>query len=113
MSRFRLFLIILISALVIGGSVALWATVNNGDNDEKVPLSNVPAKVLEAANNAVSGGDIKEVEKEVEDGEVIYEVEKVVDGVEYDIKVTPDGVVKKVEKEDDDEGEDDDEVDDD
>jgi hypothetical protein len=36
---------------------------------------------------------------EVEDGETIYEVEKVVDGEEYEIEVTPDGVVKEVEKE--------------
>ena len=106
MSRSRLSLIILICALLVGGSIALWAAVNNGDDDENVPLSDVPAKVLEAANSAVPGGEITEVEKEVEDGEVIYDVEKVVDGVEYEIEVTPDGVVKEVEEEDDDDDDD-------
>jgi len=109
MSRFRLSLIIVICILLIGG-VTLWAAVRNGGSEENIPLSNTPAKVIEAANNAVPGGEITEVEIEVEDGETIYEVEKVVDGVEYDIDVTADGVVKEVEKEGDDE---DDEEDDD
>jgi uncharacterized membrane protein YkoI len=72
---------------------------DDSDKDEKAPLSEVPAKVLESVNKAVPGGEIKEVEKEVEDGAVIYEIKKVVDGVEYEIEVTEDGVVKKIEKE--------------
>ncbi len=102
MLRSRLYIIILIFALLIGGGIALWAAVNGGDDDEKVPVSAVPEIVLEAANNAVAGGEITEVEREDEDGEVIYEVEKVVDGTEYEIEVTADGVVKEVEKEEED-----------
>jgi hypothetical protein len=98
MSRFRLSLIIVICVLLIGG-VTLWAAVRSGDSEENIPLSDTPANVIEAANNAVTGGEITEVEMEVEDGETIYEVEKVVDGVEYDIDVTADGVVKEIEKE--------------
>jgi hypothetical protein len=109
MSRFRLSLIIVVCVLLIGG-VTLWAAVRNGDSEQRILLSNTPANVIEAANNAVPGGEITEVEMEVEDGETVYEVEKVVDGVEYDIDVTPEGVVKEVEKEGDDE---DDEEDDD
>jgi hypothetical protein len=109
MSRFRLSLIILICALLVGGGIALWATVNNGDDDEKVPLSDVPDTVLKAADEAVPGGEITAAEREVEDGQVTYDIEKVVDGVEYEIEVTADGVVKEVEKED---GEDDDADDD-
>jgi hypothetical protein len=108
MSRFMLSLIILICALAIGGSIALWAAVNGDDDDEKVPISDVPKIVLDAANKAVPGGEITEVEKEVEDGETIYEVEKVVDGVEYEIEVTADGVVKEIEKDDDGDDEEDD-----
>jgi len=107
MSRSSLSLVILICALLIGGSIALWAAVNN-DDGEKVPISDVPDEVLEAANSAVPGGEITAVEREVEDGVTIYDVEKVVDGVEYEIEVTADGVVKEVEKE----GEDDDDADD-
>jgi len=99
MLRFKLLLIILLSALFVA-SVALWAAAS--DDDEKVPLSDVPAKVLQAADKAVSGGDIKEVEKEVENGVAIYDVKKVVDDVSYEIEVTADGVVKKIEREEND-----------
>jgi hypothetical protein len=107
MSRFKLSLVIVICVLLIGG-VTIWAAVRNGDGEENIPLSNTPTNVIEAANNAVPGGEITEVEMEVEDGETIYEVEKVVDGVEYDIDVTADGVVKEVEREGEDDEEDDD-----
>ena len=81
------------------------ATSENGANlapAGKIALSEVPIKVLEAANKAVPGGEVKDVETEVEDGELIYEVKKVVDSVKYEIEVTTDGVVKEVEKGDDD-----------
>ncbi|HIE28903.1 TPA: hypothetical protein EYP66_16635 [Candidatus Poribacteria bacterium] len=97
MLRFKSLLIILLSALFVA-SIALQVAANDDDNDEEVPVSDVPAKVLQAANKAVSGGEVTKVEKEVEDGEVIYDVKKVVDGVSYEIEVTVDGVVKKVEK---------------
>ncbi len=111
MSRSRLSLIIIACVLLIGGSIALWAAVSNDDAEEaeeKVPLSDVPANVLAAANSAVSGGQIPEVEREVEDGVVIYDVDKVVDGVEYEIEVTADGTVQEVEKEGEDDEDDDD-----
>ncbi|MFC1714663.1 hypothetical protein ACFL6S_13430 [Candidatus Poribacteria bacterium] len=108
MSRSRLFLIIIACVFLIGGSIALWAAVSNDDAEEEVPLSDVPANVLAAANSAVSGGQVTAVEKEVEDGVVIYDVEKVVDGVEYDIEVTADGKVQEIEKEGEDDEEDDD-----
>ncbi len=107
MSRSRLSLIIVACVLLIGG-VTIWAAVRNGGSEENILLSDTPANVIEAANNAVPGGEITEVEMEVEDGETIYEVEKVVDGVEYDIDVTPEGIVKEVEKEGEDDEEDDD-----
>ena len=76
------------------------ASFELGDREIEEAIKKVPAQVLEAANKAVPGGEIAEVEKEVEDGQVIYDVEKVVDGVEYEIEVTADGVVKEVETDD-------------
>ena len=114
MSRSRL-LILVCALLVVGAAIVVWAVVNGGgDGEEIVPLADVPASVLEAANEAVPGGEITAVEKEDEDGEIIYDVEKVVDGVEYEIEVTADGVVNEVEKEGDEEDDDadDDEEDD-
>jgi uncharacterized membrane protein YkoI len=105
MSRINLLLIILISILLVGGGIAIWAAVDN--DDEKIPISDVPAKVLEAANSAVPGGEVTGAEKEVENGVLIYDVVKVVDGVEYEIEVTAEGVVNEIEKEGDDEADDD------
>ena len=99
MSRLKLSIIILVCVLLIGGSIALWAAVSNDDDDDEiVPLSEVPTMVKDAANEAVPGGEITEVEKET-----VYEVEKVVEGVEYDIEVTVvNGKVAEVEIENDD-----------
>ena len=105
MLRFRLLFIISFLALLVAG-IAFWVSANDND-DEKVTLSDVPIKVIEAANKAVPGGEITAVEKEEEDSQIIYEVEKVVDGIEYEIEVTADGVVKDVEKEGDDKADDD------
>ena len=38
----------------------------------QLALSEVPTKVLEAANKAVPGGEVKDVETEVEDGELLF-----------------------------------------
>ena len=96
MLQLKSLLIILFSALLVA-STTFWGTAD--DDDEEIPLSDVPARVLEAANKAVPGGEVKEVEKELRDGVVIYEVEKLVDGTEYEIEVTADGVVKEIEQE--------------
>ena len=105
MSRSRL--LILVCILLVGTAIAIWAAVSvNDDDEEMVALADVPASVLEAANKAVTGGEVTAVEKEDEDGEIIYDVEKVVDGVEYEIEVTAGGVVNEVEKEGDEEDDD-------
>jgi uncharacterized membrane protein YkoI len=110
MSRFRLFLVVLISALLVGSGIALWAAAKD-DDEEKVPLSEVPKVVLDAAKAKVPGGTITAAEMETEDGVTTYDVVIVLDGVEYEVEVTADGTVKEVEKEGDDE-EDSDEEDD-
>jgi len=94
MLRFKLLFTISFLALLVAG-IAFWVSANDND-DEEVSLSDVPAKVIEAANKAVPGGEITAVE-------IIYEVEKVVNGIKYEIEVTADGVVKDVEKGSDDE----------
>lgn len=113
MLRFKSLLIILLSALVVAGiafaGIALLGPTKADDDEieEEVSLSDVPAIVLDAANEAVPGGEIEEVEKEVEDGEIIYKVEKIVEGAEYEIEVTAEGVVKEVEKDDEDDDDED------
>ncbi len=68
---------------------------------QKANVLGMPSKVLDAANKAIPGGSIVSVEKDTDDGVAVYEIKKIVDGVEYEIEVTSDGVVKKVEKDND------------
>jgi len=76
--------------------------------ESKIAISDVPANIMKAVNTAVPGGKAKEAEKEVHGKKVIYEIEKIVDGKEIEIKVSADGKIIKVEQDKDDEDGDDD-----
>ena len=80
------------------------------EQEKEVPLSEVPAEALKAAQGAVDGVTITEAEIEKEDGQTVYIFEGEADGKEFEIEVTPEGKVLEVEEED---NEDDDEDDDD
>lgn len=68
------------------------------DKEQKLALSAVPDIIIKAADKAVPGGKINEVHKAMKEDVIIYEVEKIVDGVENEILITEDGTVKKVKK---------------
>ena len=73
--------------------------------DQDIPLDKVPEKIKKAAEKAVK--DIKLTEAEIEDG--LYELKGKVGKTEYEIKITKEGKIVKIEKEDDDDdGEEDD-----
>jgi hypothetical protein len=80
------------------------------EQEKEVPLSEVPAEALKAAQGAVDGVTITEAEMEKEDGQTVYVFEGEANGKEYEIEVTSEGKVLEVEEEADeeDEGEDDD-----
>jgi hypothetical protein len=79
------------------------------EHEKEVPLSDVPAKALEAAQGAVDGINITEAEMEKEDGRTVYVFEGDANGKEYEIEVTPEGKVNEVEEKGKDNGKDDDE----
>lgn len=62
-----------------------------GDNDVQVSLDQLPPAVQATLNQQAQGGTIGEIEKEDEDGAVVYEAEITKDGAEYDVKVAEDG----------------------
>lgn len=61
-----------------------------------------PDLILDAANEALPGGAVTGVVEEEENGQTVYEVQKLVDGIEYEIEVTADGEVLEIEEGDDD-----------
>jgi len=83
------------------------------EHEKEVPLSEVPAEALEAAQGAVDGINITEAEMEKEDGQTVYVFEGEANGKEYEIEVTPEGKVNEVEEKGKDNDKDDDEEDDD
>jgi len=74
------------------------------DDEVQVSLAEVPEAVKATILNEAAGAEIKEIEKETENGQVLYSAELVGDGQEVGIEVAPDGKLlgKEVEDEDDD-----------
>ena len=80
------------------------------EDEKEIPLSKVPEAAIEAGQQAVENITLTEAEVEEEDGQIVYILEGIADGIEYEIEVTADGKVLEVEQED---GDDEDDEDDD
>ena len=80
------------------------------DGETVIALDKVPAAVRTAGEKAVPGLVITRVERDVEDGVVMYDVLGTAKGKTFEVEVTADGKVLEIEEEDD---EDDDDEDDD
>ena len=86
----------LLAVLCCGGCCALK------EKDEVVTLDQVPAAVKATILEAAKDAKIEKIEKEDEDGKVIYEAEcKMADGKEMEIKVDASGklISKEIEDE--------------
>ncbi len=90
-----------------GGDQAKARAFQLDGMEVEIPLSEVPDVVMQAALAAVPGITLKEAEMDSEDGGLTYDLEGVLDGVEYEIEVSPDGEVLEVEIEGDDDDDDD------
>lgn len=67
--------------------------------DEKLALDKVPAAVMKAVKAKFPGAQVREAEKEVEDGKTTYEIALTHDGHKMDVSVKEDGTILEVEKE--------------
>lgn len=68
--------------------------------DDDMPISEVPAAAVAAAEGAVDGIVLKNAEAKVKDGRTIYEIDGKAGDVKHEVKVTADGEVLKVKTED-------------
>ena len=77
---------------------------DENDGEELVALDAVPAAVKATILKEAAGAEIKEIEKEAEDGRTIYSAEAIINGQKVDFEIAPDGTLlgKEVENEDDD-----------
>jgi uncharacterized membrane protein YkoI len=89
-----------ISTIIILSALSLSACFDK-DNEVEIPVSEVPANIITIVQNTLPGIDLSETKKEVKDGTVIYELEGVlINGKEYEIKISEDGTIIKIELED-------------
>jgi uncharacterized membrane protein YkoI len=66
---------------------------------EKVPYDKVPKKVRDAVEARFPDAKVSSVEKETEDGKVVYDIELKHKGKKYEMDIQEDGTVLEIEKE--------------
>jgi hypothetical protein len=79
------------------GSLIVFSSLARADG--KVDLDKVPAKIMSAIKGRFPDPQIKSVEKEDENGKVMYDVELSQKGRKYEMDITDDGTIVEVEKE--------------
>ena len=71
------------------------------DKEIDIPLSEVPADIINIVQNTLPGISLTDAEKEIKDGITVYELEgKLINGEEYEIKINDAGTIIKIELED-------------
>jgi uncharacterized membrane protein YkoI len=88
-----------VSAVV---GLVLLATLARADDKakaEKIPLDKVPKAVKAAIEDRFPGAEVTSVEKETEDGKVVYDVELKHKGRKYEMDIQENGTVIEIEKE--------------
>jgi hypothetical protein len=67
---------------------------------ENVPIDKLPSQVTAAIKNKFPGSELLLAEKDIENGKVIFEVKIRSKGEIFDLDVTPEGKILKIERED-------------
>ncbi len=84
-----------------------------GDEEDKdeavtVALSDVPEAVQATVKTEAPNGEIGEIEKEEEDGKVVYDVDVKIDGKKFELKIAADGTLLKKNADEDKDGDEED-----
>jgi len=75
------------------------------EDEEQVSIDQVPAAVKDTI--LAQGGTVKEIERENEDGQAVYEADVIIDGQKIEVKVADDGKLLGKEADDEDDDKDD------
>ena len=88
-------------SLFILSTLTLLSACDDDDKERDIPVSEVPSNLINIVQNTLPGIDLKEAEVELEDGVNVYELEgKLIDGKEYEIKITESGTILEIELDD-------------
>ena len=85
------------AAFFVGG-LALGLALESHAAEKRIKQSELPAPVQKAAQEQSKGATIKGYSKDVENGQLEYEVEMIVDGHSKDVSMAADGRVLEVEE---------------
>jgi uncharacterized membrane protein YkoI len=85
--------------VAVAGLVLLAAVARAEDKAEKVPLDKVPKAVMDAIKGRFPEAEISSVEKEKEDGKIVYDIELKHKGRKYEMDILEDGTIVEIEKE--------------
>jgi uncharacterized membrane protein YkoI len=86
-----------LSASVVAGLVVF--VVGGRADDRKTSPDKLPAKVKAALNGRFPGGTVTSAEKEIENGQLVYDLELKHNGRKYEMDVREDGTIMEIEKE--------------
>lgn len=88
------------SIIVLLTASALTACLDDHEKSD-IPLSEVPANIISVVQNTLPGISLNEAEKCVKNDSVIYELEgTLINGKQYEIEITGDATIIKIELED-------------
>ena len=90
--------IVLLVTMALTGSPA-WAEDEQQEQEQKITMADLPPAVKAGVEQQTAGCTIKKIEKEVKDGQIVYEVEIMKDGKEIEIEFSEAGAVLKREAE--------------
>jgi uncharacterized membrane protein YkoI len=88
-----------LAAGVLAGLFLLAAGVRADDKAEKIPLDKVPKAIMDAIKGRFPAAEISSVEKEKEDGKIVFDVELKHQGRKYEMEIAEDGTILEIEKE--------------
>lgn len=85
----------MLAAAVVGGT---WAAAAGGWAADKIELTKVPEKIMTAVKARFAEPELVSVEKETEDGAVMFDVELKDKGRNYEMDIKEDGTIVEIEK---------------
>ena len=84
----------------VAGLILVTAAARADDEKaEKVPLDKVPKVIMDAIKNRFPKAEIESVEKEKEDGKIVFDIELKHEGRKYEMDILEDGTIVEIEKE--------------
>jgi uncharacterized membrane protein YkoI len=87
------------TASAVAGLVLLAAVAGADEKEKKISLDKAPKAVQDAIKARFPKAEVASIEKETEDGKVIYDIELKHEGRKYEMDIQENGTVVEIEKE--------------